>query len=336
MRRLSRRGFTLIELLVVIAIIAVLIGLLLPAVQKVREAAARMSCQNNLKQIALASMNFESSYSRLPPGGIVSKNAPANVDFSPPTAGPMTSPLAMLLPYMEQGNIYNQMDSRYFDFNSTLTFWAYGTPPFSSDGNNTGFPAIFNAQIKSYLCPSDDAQTATPTTGIIVGWEIEAGGYYYDWVLNTPKYGAELGCTNYIANGGYSYAVNNPNYVGPYYNNSKTTLQSITDGTSNTIAFGETTGGKMAPNARDFKISWGGALAMWAARGVRADQNVDFASYSSKHAGVVQFAMCDGSVRGIPKGVAVRDSAGNATPAFNAFIYLAGMRDGYVIDNSQF
>jgi len=333
-RSVVRKGFTLIELLVVIAIIAVLVGLLLPAVQKVREAAARMSCQNNLKQICLASMNFESSNGRLPPGGIVSALAPANVDFSPPTAGPMTSPLSMLLPYIEQNNIYNQMNPDYFNFQSKATFWAYSITPVSGDGNNTGFPAIFNSQIKTYLCPSDDAQTATPSSGIIVGWEIEAGGYYYDWVLNTPGFGAELGCTNYIANGGYSYAVNNATYVGPYYNNSKTTLTSISDGTSNTIAFGETVGGTMP--ARDFKMSWGGALAQWTNRGVRNDTTADFTTFSSKHSGVVQFAMCDGSVRGIPKGVAVRDANNAQTPAYNAFIYMGGMKDGFVINSSLF
>jgi prepilin-type N-terminal cleavage/methylation domain-containing protein len=334
-RRVGRRGFTLIELLVVIAIIAVLIGLLLPAVQKVREAAARMSCQNNLKQIALASMNFESSNGRLPPGGIVSALAPGG-EFSPPYGGPMTSPLTMLLPYIEQNNVYNQMNPDYFNFNSTSTFWAYSTSPRSSDGNNTGFPPIFNTQIKTYLCPSDNAQDASPKTGIIVGWEIEAGGYYYDWVLNTPGFGAELGCTNYIANGGYSFAINNPTYVGPYTNNSKTTIASIADGTSNTFAFGETIGGQLPPNVRDFKMSWGGALATWTNRGLPVDSKADFTTHSSKHAGVVQFAMCDGSVRGIPKGIAVRDANNAQTPPYNAFIYMGGMKDGKVIDNSQF
>ena len=108
-RRIGRRGFTLIELLVVIAIIAVLVGLLLPAVQKVREAAARSSCQNNLKQITLAAMNFESTKGYLPPGGLVSPNSSGGAVLPPPDSGPYTGTLAFILPYMEQNNIYTQL-----------------------------------------------------------------------------------------------------------------------------------------------------------------------------------------------------------------------------------
>jgi prepilin-type N-terminal cleavage/methylation domain-containing protein/prepilin-type processing-associated H-X9-DG protein len=122
-----RSGFTLIELLVVIAIIGILIALLLPAVQKIREAAARLQCQNNLHQLGLAAHNFESANGYLPPGSA----------DRPPNSSSEGSIAALLLPYMEQANLYNLFNFN-FDVNSSAI-------------NN---PARIQ-EVKSYLCPSD-------------------------------------------------------------------------------------------------------------------------------------------------------------------------------------
>src|SRR5436305_7352248 len=133
----ERRGFTLIELLVVIAIIGVLIGLLLPAVQKVREAANRMSCQNNLKQLGLAAHNYESTNGFLPPG---SANIPPNSDSA-------ASILALILPYMEQSNLYDRFDLSQ-DVNLSATNYAARVQ-----------------EVRSYLCPSDPQQGSKDQPG---------------------------------------------------------------------------------------------------------------------------------------------------------------------------
>ena len=130
MRQRRANGFTLIELLVVIAIIAVLIGLLLPAVQKVREAANRAQCQNNLKQIALANMNYESTYGVFLPG--VGQNGCC--------WGVWTIPI---LPYMEQQALFNiYVNFGGLDYSGPR----YGAPP------NT---QVTTVRIKSWTCPSD-------------------------------------------------------------------------------------------------------------------------------------------------------------------------------------
>ncbi len=145
-----RTAFTLIELLVVIAITAVLIGLLLPAVQKVRESASRATCISNLKQIALAAHNYHGTQGTFPPGLNVSPNARDpnfGYNYPSPWSGPYTGCLAYLLPYIEQDNAYRQLfakDPGLFQFGSRSPAWAYGWGPFdfnslpSSQWNGTG------------------------------------------------------------------------------------------------------------------------------------------------------------------------------------------------------
>jgi len=240
MIRLSRKaGFTLIELLVVIAIIAILIGLLLPAVQKVREAAARLQCSNNLKQISLAAHTFHDANKRLPPGGLVSKNsvnAAAAYNYGPPYAGPYTGTLAFMLPYVEQDNLYKQLQGfkpGWFTFDTTEGAWAYNTPPFDlntaggvppwGSANHTGYyhPQVFptqpgvgpgiDAHITIFECPSDNPYSsvgANGSGGVIDGyWTTtqSTGGanIWIDYVWDWPNFGHEMGASNYIANAGY-------------------------------------------------------------------------------------------------------------------------------------
>jgi prepilin-type N-terminal cleavage/methylation domain-containing protein/prepilin-type processing-associated H-X9-DG protein len=322
----SRKGFTLIELLVVIAIIAILIGLLLPAVQKIREAANRMKCSNNLKQISLASMNYESANQQFPPGSLQSPNGNPGTYGS--WNGPGTGTLAFLLPYIEQDNIHKQVPAAYFDPKSAVATWAYSTGPYDPNGNQTGIlPAAAN-KIKTYECPSDNVNEIK-TTGMADEYYpgyTNAATVYIDY-LPPPTSGYLFpGATNYIGCagglGGYmgradaTYLL----YPGIYYVNSWTKIGDITDGTSNTIAFGESIGGD--PITRDFNIAWFGAGSMPTAWGLAPPGA--WYKFSSKHTGVVNFAMADGSVR------ALRTTISTAT-----YRALSGRADGYVYNSNE-
>jgi prepilin-type N-terminal cleavage/methylation domain-containing protein/prepilin-type processing-associated H-X9-DG protein len=172
-----RLGFTLIELLVVIAIIAVLVGLLLPAVQKVREAAARMQCSNNLKQMALAALNFESTYSFLPRAGELALTGNATNGGAAGTtykAQDYQSYFTLILPYIEQGNVYNTLNLKLRNNEgANLTNAQAGT----------GFGAV----VKTFLCPSNGLrQSPTDEGGNPLSYEPG----------NSPSL-SRYGCTDY-------------------------------------------------------------------------------------------------------------------------------------------
>jgi prepilin-type N-terminal cleavage/methylation domain-containing protein/prepilin-type processing-associated H-X9-DG protein len=352
MRTRERSAFTLLELLVVIAIIAVLIGLLLPAVQKVRGAVARIQCVNNLKQIGLAAHNYHDANGRFPPGLNVSPNA---IDPYPyynlqaPWSGPYTGCLAYLLPYIEQDNAYKEIDKfdrGLFQFNSTSPAWAYGYGPWDfadpavpasqRNGTGGGYPKALNTPIQSYRCPADPGVRADL---VIDGMMINVRppiGYFVqlDWVLNVPRYGAELGRSNYLGvMGGFGKVFPDDTghsqwapFTGIYYDNSQTKITDITDGTSNTLAFGEYLGGLHNKGTRDLELAWMGAGCLPTKYGlgpIYGPQQNDYfpLQFQSMHSGVVNFAFADGSVRGISR-----------TADFHAFIYASGMADGQVFN----
>jgi prepilin-type N-terminal cleavage/methylation domain-containing protein len=298
----SRKGFTLIELLVVIAIIAILIGLLLPAVQKVREAAARMTCSNNLKQISLGAHNYESTNGVLPPGGVnLAIGAPA---FA--WDGPHIGTLPFLLPYVEQDNIYKS----FITGPTTFTFDPDGNLPPSPTQNwwnpaNGPNETLAKSRVKLFVCPSDDPYTSTTGTFITMACTNNltlTGGY-----MPNPR-GADYGRTNYVGNAGAIGKVSNAfygRYEGPFTGRSKNKLGALPDGTSNTFLFGEALGGTW-PGPRNFSLSWMGAGILPTAWGIPSGsptQPFNWYQYGSKHTAVTLFGYGDGSVRAVRKGV---------------------------------
>src|SRR5579884_3261071 len=150
------RGFTLIELLVVIAIIAILVGLLLPAVQKVREAAARMSCSNNLRQLGLGLQNCTDSHQGLLPPSCGTYPIPVYVGIDPGVAGNGEGGFMFhMLPYIEQNNLYQTSKSMTDGFNGVgvLTYCEYGSPTFGEDDTYGIGVWCQNKVIKTYVCP---------------------------------------------------------------------------------------------------------------------------------------------------------------------------------------
>src|SRR5262245_21225918 len=293
--RVRSSAFTLIELLVVIAIIAVLIGLLLPAVQKVREAAARMACQNNLKQLGLAMHNYHDVLGAFPyvrSGGGQNRHTWA----------------LLLLPYIEQDNVLKVYQSTIAGVNKT-------------DGMNNHtstdpqMVAARQASVKTFLCPTrHSAGSLSP---------IQAGST----VTGQPSdYAACVGDTGTVPTTGIFTMVNSNHMTA------QTKMGDISDGTSNTLMIGEKhiQLGLLNDSVQDGLIYSGGESQTYSRRAGASNPlaisntaaiNNQFGSW---HTGVCQFVFADGSVRGLK----------NSVPGTTLGL-LANRSDGQVISNAD-
>jgi prepilin-type N-terminal cleavage/methylation domain-containing protein len=211
MFRRSRKGFTLIELLVVIAIIAVLIALLLPAVQSAREAARRIQCTNNLKQIGLALHNYHSANNSFPMGGTA--QSPAAGGVTAPYEWENYSCFAMMLPFLEQMPVFNSCNLQI------------------APDTGSGVPQPWNytpyyTKLNAFLCPSD------PNSGI-------TNLCNYAGSIGTTTYSPEFQVSNASIRGG-------GDTTGIFTIWKSYGIQNVTDGTSNTLAFAEALTGNYA------------------------------------------------------------------------------------------
>jgi len=278
--RNRRLAFTLIELLVVIAIIAILIGLLLPAVQKVREAAARMSCGNNLKQLALATHSYHDANNRFPYNGDDIRQS--GCCYS--TGYTQWSWLARMLPYIEQDNRYNQLGIAQNN-------------PISNCLSLLGAPVI-----KGFRCPSDDTNDiVTNVANLPGGTPVIATSYkgvsgsnwaWGSWNYNDPVYG-----NNGLDNGNGMFW--RSDYKRPLR------MTHISDGTSNTLMIGEDIGKMNIHNGWAYSNAATGTAAIPLNNAMLAGQPgfnnpgdwPNVYSFRSRHPNGGNFAMADGSVR---------------------------------------
>jgi len=290
----QKSGFTLVELLVVIAIIGVLIALLLPAVQQAREAARRMQCINQMKQLTLATHNYHDTMGTLPSGWV------APDDLTNFSKGNYWGWGALILPFIEQGALYDQIDFT----------WQWDGSSAPTNPNN-GIAKTFPCE--AFLCPSDPLGPFNPNI----------------FSNATSNYIGSFG-NKQTTTSAHSYTDDNR---GVFWENSKMRFRDITDGTTNTIMFGERHGqpGKliqmpaglwMGPSGTRFYAviargpTPGANQALFAINAGRSN----FALGESLHPGGSNFAFCDGSARFIGESLNL-----------DVYSYLIQKDDGQVI-----
>jgi prepilin-type N-terminal cleavage/methylation domain-containing protein/prepilin-type processing-associated H-X9-DG protein len=345
----SRQGFTLIELLVVIAIIAILIGLLVPAVQKVREAAARIQCSNNLHQIAIAAHDYHTAFNVLPMG----------MDRAD------GGPIAYLLPYLEGDNIFKNFTIQP-PGTETVSWWnvALGNRPASTGANPpvvppppAGKPA-WGAQptMKSLICPSMAGPDFPGISTVLLcspqffgwspanGYNVAAPIYGYSafgvgpgFVFSASPGCAALGRCSYLACAGYPYfsancgcypGPDNDRYKGVFQYGVPTRMNDIKDGTSSTLFFGEYSSAVLPPGSLGAPLdghvtgSWstGHIYTYWPIDTTAGNgPNAVWYEFGSRHTNQCLFAFADGSVKGL-----------NNSIDYTTYVQIGGMQDGTV------
>jgi len=293
------RGFTLIELLVVIAIIAILIGLLLPAVQKVREAAARMQCSNNLKQMSLAINNLAGTYNGKLPPGIGSWPAPNKPRCDPNSGGTAWGGLLFhLLPFIEQDNLYKSCAC------------INGKP--GADPEQGRASGVMQDVVKTYLCPSDPTAKNGLTT-----WPAAVGSYVYNGMIFQADW---VGYSNFpatLSDGTSNTILFTETYAGATYDQTDQTLwwwdynsfqtPTASNGDCGGLKYYGTAYGPLSVNptvCRTSKLSWtwGGNASTCMCRAVVV------------HTGGLNVGLGDGSVRFLSGGVSGTTFFAASTP----------------------
>ncbi|MDO5552132.1 MAG: DUF1559 domain-containing protein [Planctomycetia bacterium] len=362
----SERGFTLVELLVVIAIIGILIALLLPAVQAAREAARRMQCTNNLKQIGIAIHNFHDAHKGLPPSSVGENSGTGLGNESGEPGRRRVSFFGLIYPYLEQVSLYDDLKTRTNDFQDQLTnanFWCNAS---MTDDLRKGY------NISAYRCPTRRGGGSHYPATVAESYDdgpLSGNGSYgpqgdYAMVCGTEDGGAPSWWDNYTPY--WAVQQQGPFRVASHTASSgvkgwmpRDTFSYIKDGTSNQIVLGE----------KHIALGWvdkcGGSDSSWGTgiskytddcsilvtgdRGARTsardlagsfrqmrEEPVDLeGAWGSWHAGVINFLMADGAVRPLsmttPTGVA-RYTNGAGTPPekdWSVFRRLGCVDDGF-------